>query len=60
LAGTPAAPGIAEKEANRPSFLFSNVVNTTAQGHCVPVGYGRMRVGSAVISAGITTEDIAP
>lgn len=60
LAGTPAAPGIPEKEANRPSFLFNGVVNTTMQGHCVPVGYGRMRVGSAVISAGITTEDIAP
>lgn len=60
LAGTPQAPGISEKEANRPSFLFNNVVNTTAQGHPVPFGYGRMRVGSAVISAGITTEDIAP
>lgn len=60
LAGTPQAPGISEKEANRPSFMFSGVVNTTAQGHPVPVGYGRMRVGSAVISAGITTEDIAP
>jgi|CXWL01.1.fsa_nt_gi predicted phage tail protein len=60
LAGTPQAPGISEKEANRPSFLFNGVVNTTAQGHPVPVGYGRMRVGSAVISAGITTEDLAP
>lgn len=60
LAGTPKAPGISEKEANRPSFLFNGVVNTTAQGHPVPIGYGRMRVGSAVISAGITTEDIAP
>lgn len=60
LAGTPKAPGISEKEANRPSFLFNGVVNTTAQGHPVPVGYGRMRVGSAVISAGISTEDIAP
>lgn len=60
LAGTPKAPGISEKDANRPSFLFNGVVNTTAQGHPVPIGYGRMRVGSAVISAGITTEDIAP
>ena len=60
LAVTPKAPDISEKEANRPSFLFNSVVNTTAQGHPVPVGYGRMRVGSAVISAGITTEDIAP
>jgi len=28
-------------------------VNTTAQGAAVPIGYGRMRVGSAVISAAI-------
>jgi predicted phage tail protein len=33
-------------------------VNTTAQGHPVPVGYGRMIVGSAVISAGIDVDEI--
>lgn len=62
LMGTPKSPDInnSERPANRPSFLFNGAVNTTAQGHPVPVGYGRMRVGSAVISAGIATEDIAP
>jgi len=59
LAGTPNAPEIAERPENKPSFFFSGPVNTIAQGHPVPVGYGRLRVGSAVISAGITTVDIA-
>lgn len=41
-----------------PSYIFSKPVNTVAQGHPVPVGYGRMRVGSAVISLGISTKSI--
>lgn len=41
-----------------PSYVFNGAVNTTAQGHPVPIGYGRMIVGSAVISAGIVTEEI--
>jgi len=59
LAGTPGDQGISERPENKPSFIFNGAVNTIAQGHPVPVGYGRMRVGSAVISAGIATEDIA-
>ena len=43
---------------NRASYIFNGAVNLTAQGACVPVCYGKMRVGSVVISAGITTEDI--
>lgn len=43
---------------NKPSFVFNGAVNTTAQGYPVPVGYGRMVVGSAVISAGISTEEM--
>ncbi|HNQ32149.1 MAG TPA: hypothetical protein PKJ93_00055, partial [Methanoculleus sp.] len=34
-------------------------VNTMAQGHPVPVGYGEMIVGSAVISAGIEIDEVA-
>lgn len=59
LMGTPNAPEVKEREQNKPSFLFTGPVNTIAQGHPVPVGYGRLRVGSAVVSAGIVTEDIA-
>ena len=40
---------------NEPSYNFNGAINTAAQGYPVPVGYGRMLVGSSVISAGITT-----
>jgi predicted phage tail protein len=56
----PSPQGIDMKEApgNSPSYLFNGPVNTAAQGHPVPIGYGRMIVGSAVISAGVIAEDI--
>lgn len=38
---------------------FDGPRNTTAQGNPVPVGYGRMIVGGAVISAGITTDELS-
>ena len=47
-----------ERAENTPSYSFNGPVNTIAQGHPVPVGYGRLRVGSQVISAGIVTEQI--
>jgi predicted phage tail protein len=42
---------------NAASYNFNGAVNTTAQGNPVPILYGRMMVGSAVISAGIYSED---
>ena len=50
-----------ESEAveNKPSYNFNGPVNTTAQGHPVPLCYGRMIVGSAVISAGLETRQAA-
>lgn len=44
-------------DEDKPSYIFNSAQNTTAQGQAVPVGYGRMIVGSAVISAGINVED---
>lgn len=58
LAPAPKADAPSERPENQPSYTFSGAVNTTAQGHPVPVGYGRLIVGGAVISAGITTEEI--
>jgi len=53
-------PGIDTKESKKsPSYLFSGAVNTTSQGYPVPVGYGELIVGSAVISYGVTTKEIA-
>ncbi|WJI14946.1 tail assembly protein [Pseudoxanthomonas winnipegensis] len=57
IAGTPKGLSTREESSNQPSYSFSGVVNTLAQGGCVPVGYGEMIVGSAVISAGIYAED---
>ena len=52
-------PSGSERAASSPSYVFNGPVNTSAQGHPVPVGYGRLIIGSAVISAGISTEDIS-
>jgi predicted phage tail protein len=42
-----------------PSYGFDGgPVNTTQQGLPVPVGFGRMIIGSAVISAGLSTDDL--
>ena len=49
LAGTP------EEEAE--SFTFSGPVNTVRQGLSVPLCYGQLIVGGAVISSGIISED---
>jgi predicted phage tail protein len=56
---SPQQKGLATKDSpdNGASYNFNGPVNTTAQGNPVPVLYGRMIVGSAVISAGIYAED---
>ena len=38
------------------SFTFSNVVNTARQGLPVPIAYGRVFVGSAVLSSGLDVD----
>jgi predicted phage tail protein len=38
------------------SFSFSGIVNTAKQGLPVPIAYGRLFVGSAVISSGLDVE----
>jgi predicted phage tail protein len=39
----------------RDDFFFSGPINRTEQGYPVPVGYGRMFVGSTTISSGISS-----
>jgi predicted phage tail protein len=48
-----------ERPENTPSYIFNGAVNTTAQGNAVPVGYGRLIVGSQVVSAGFFTSESA-
>lgn len=43
----------------RASYIFNNPVNTQAQGGPVPLIYGRFRAGTTVVSAGITSEQVA-
>jgi predicted phage tail protein len=42
---------------SKSSYYFNGAQNTTSQGGPVPLLYGRMRVGSTVISAGISAAD---
>lgn len=56
LSPSPETQATPERPENTPSYTFNGPVNTTAQGHPVPVGYGRLIVGGAVISAGISLE----
>ena len=41
------------------SFSFSNVVNTSKQGLPVPIAYGRVFVGSAIISSGLDVDEVS-
>lgn len=43
--------------SNLASYNFSGAENTTSQGGPVPLLYGRMRVGSTVISEGLLAKD---
>lgn len=58
---SPQAKGLKGREdpGNQPSYAFGGPVTTTAMGNPVALGYGRRRIGGAVISAGIYAEDIA-
>ena len=45
-----------DESAQLESFTFSNVVNTSKQGLPVPIAYGRVFVGSAVLSSGLDVD----
>ena len=52
--GMPDAQNLsAEASAMKSSYIFSTNLNTAQQGTPVPLGYGRLRVGSAVIQTSI-------
>lgn len=58
---SPQQAGLSAKDGpdNGANYNFNGPVNTHAQGNPVPIGYGRMLVGGAVISAGVYAEDQA-
>lgn len=47
-----------EESVQLESFSFSNVVNTSRQGLPVPIAYGRVFVGSSVISSGLDVDQV--
>lgn len=53
LTSPPKGPGEREQSINKNSYLFNGPANVTAQGHAIPVFYGRAMVGSCVVSAGV-------
>jgi predicted phage tail protein len=42
-----------EADGSKSSLIFSNTINVASQGSAVPLGYGRLKVGSQVIQATI-------
>lgn len=55
----PPTPQTQENDKNKPSYMFDGAVNTQRQGNPVPVGYGRLRVGSQMVSVGLVSEKAA-
>lgn len=58
LSPQPKGLGARDSGGNQSSYSFNGAVNTQAQGNPVPLLYGRLIVGSAVISAGIQNVDV--
>lgn len=48
--------GLDKGPKDTPSYAFQGPHMTTGQGNCVPVGFGRARVGGALISVGKSAE----
>ena len=57
LAPTPQTPEVKDQPTN---YGFDGAENTARQGFSIPVCYGQLMVGGAVISSGIQPEDYTP
>lgn len=49
-------PDLTRGPADTPTYTFAGPVNTVGQGYPVGVAYGRIRVGSAIVSGGIDSQ----
>lgn len=58
ISPVPKPPGIGEAPTQLESNSFSGVLNTVRQGVPVPIAYGRVFVGSAVVSAGLDVDQV--
>lgn len=59
LSPQPKGLGAKDDPNNQPSYSMNGTINTQAQGNPVPLAYGRVKVGSAIISGSITPEDLS-
>lgn len=59
LSPQPKGSAAADSPENRASYAFNGPVNTEAQNNPVPICYGELIIGSAVISGGVYAEDRA-
>jgi hypothetical protein len=41
------------------SYMFASPENLAKQGQALPLGYGRLRVGSQIVSSSITNKDLS-
>lgn len=57
LASSPVSPKISERPENKPSAIYDGAVNTIGQNNPVQILYGKMEVGSAVLSTMIANDD---
>lgn len=58
ISPAPKPPGPGEEPTQLESNSFSGIANTVRQGMPVPIAYGRVFVGSAVISAGLDVDQV--
>lgn len=58
LSKPPAFEDFREIEGSKSSYLFNGPTNIQREGGPIPVGYGRLLVGSQVISANLTVSDL--
>ena len=55
---SPTTPQARDAEEQYTSSYFNGAVNLTAQGNPIPLVYGKLRVGSQVVSAGLLTSKV--
>lgn len=58
IVGNPKTSGYSSEE-NEPSYIFNGPINTTRQGNPVPLCYGKMLCGSALITLQVSSTDIS-
>ena len=58
LSPQPKVDSTLDESVQLESFTFSNVVNTSRQGMACPIAYGRVFVGSAVLSSGLDVDQV--